>query len=417
MNAGFKTQPRTEPGRRFVALAENHAQEFAPQADQHDREASFVFENVETLQRSGFLSACLPEEFGGFGLTSAHDFALGLDRLARGDASTATSATMHLAISWTLNRVRKTLEAMGSPEQAAPLAGLLQQIGTAGIVLCDPVSEPGTDVLHPLAEGTRTAGGWTLSGHKIFASLSPASHLFLTTYRIQDGDGVFRLAMSLLPRDRAGVELQDNWNGLGMRASGSHDLKLDGCFVSDAEVMELGPWGQWNEPFLDLSMFSMLGLIGSFLGIAEAAHDLVSNQVRTRRKGPNGQLLAERYPFQHAVAENEIDLAAARSMLTCTGMTMDGFYEARPIGGVPQDELHALNKDLQCAKWFIMRKAIEIVDRSMTLSGGAGYLNSSPLSRFYRDVRAGPFMQPFSPNEAFEYIGKVALGLHPDIDT
>ena len=93
----------------------------------------------------------------------------------------------------------------------------------------------------------------------------------------------------------------------------------------------------------------------------------------------------------------------------------DAFFSQHPAGRVPLGELHTLMKDFQCTKWFVNRKAIEIVDRALTASGGAGYLNTSPLARLYRDVRAGPFMQLFSPNEAFEYIGRVTLGIDPHL--
>ncbi len=64
----FELKAVTEPGRRLVEIAEGHATDFATRTDQHDRENSFPFENMEALQKSGMMAACVPEEFGGLGV-------------------------------------------------------------------------------------------------------------------------------------------------------------------------------------------------------------------------------------------------------------------------------------------------------------------------------------------------------------
>jgi alkylation response protein AidB-like acyl-CoA dehydrogenase len=71
-------------------------------------------------------------------------------------------------------------------------------------------------------------------------------------------------------------------------------------------------------------------------------------------------------------------------------------------------------KDYQAAKWVVNRGAIDIVSKAMDLFGGAAYMATQPLARLYRDVRAGPFMQPFAAAEVRQYVGRVALGQLPE---
>jgi len=76
-----------------------------------------------------------------------------------------------------------------------------------------------------------------------------------------------------------------------------------------------------------------------------------------------------------------------------------------------RDQVVLAAKEGQLAKMIVTRNVIDVVDRAMTLSGGSGYMAASPLARMYRDVRAAPFMQPFSPLEIFEFVGRVSLGI------
>ncbi len=412
----FELKPVTEAGRRFVALAEEHAEEFAERADQHDRENSFPMENIEAMQKSGLMAATVPEEFGGLGLDSPHDLAVGVGRLARGDASTAIAANMHLTTGWVVTRIWRAGKAAGEEGRVRGPETLLRQIGAAQAVACVPGSEAGTDLRHPLTEATRSEGGWLVNGRKIFGTMSPAANVFFVILRVPNDDGSYSISNATILRGTEGMEIKDNWDALGMRGSGSHDVEFKDCRIPDAALFGREPWGTWTEMGLGIGTTGNIGLVAASLGIAESARDLIVEMVKKRRKAPSNRTLAERYPIQHTIAEIEIDLAACRAMLGRAGLAADSFFGQHAQGDVNMEEMHELQKDFQCAKWFVQRKSIEIVDRALTASGGAGYMTKSPLSRMYRDVRAGPFMQPFSPNEAFEYIGKVTLGLDPDID-
>src|SRR5262245_14028032 len=96
---------KTEPGRRLVALAEELAEQLAERAAVHDREASFPYESLAALKRSGYLRAPVPKELGGLGVTSLHDVVIASSRLARGDAALTIGVNMHLVFVLNVARV------------------------------------------------------------------------------------------------------------------------------------------------------------------------------------------------------------------------------------------------------------------------------------------------------------------------
>jgi alkylation response protein AidB-like acyl-CoA dehydrogenase len=101
-----------------------------------------------------------------------------------------------------------------------------------------------------------------------------------------------------------------------------------------------------------------------------------------------------------------------RGMFQRSGMVVEN-YPLEDYEGTILEQSHDAFVEVQALKTFANAAAIRVVDRALTMSGGGGYMTGNPLSRLYRDVRAGPFMQPLGVNDAYEYIGKWTLGVDP----
>jgi alkylation response protein AidB-like acyl-CoA dehydrogenase len=404
--------PLTEPGRRWVEIAESCVDGFAERAAEHDAAGSFPFESIEELRSNGFVAAQVPEELGGLGATSVHDWAVAMTRLGRGDGATAIAVNMHLLGTWRQVRVWEDAKARGDDALREALEPHLVAIGRGELLTCGTVTEPGTSLVEPRTTLTPAAGGegWVLNGRKGFGTMSPAADVIFVSARLAGAAGEDEVVTALVPKSSPGVEVLDNWDAMGMRASGSNDVEFVDVAVPADAVLPGGPFGELNPSFLTVFGPGVLGLSASFVGIAEAARASVLGMLRKRRRGADGTLLATRRQIQREFGELEMTLAACRAIVARAGTLLDDYFTAVPESEATMDGLLRMMREVQCAKQFVSSQAASVVDRALTLSGGAGYTAKSPLARMYRDVRASAFMQPFSPLEGLEYIGCVSLG-------
>jgi alkylation response protein AidB-like acyl-CoA dehydrogenase len=398
----------TPPGARMVALAEGLAADFATRAAEHDREGSYPFASVRALGAKGYLVAPIPEHLGGGGVESVHDVIIAASRLARGDASVAIGANMHLAGVLVLARRWRMAVAVGNARRAAAFAGSLEGIVRDGTVMAQAVSERSQDLTRPGTRATRTEAGWRIDGHKIFCTMAPAATVLSTAVTFTDDEGVERYGYAAIPPDTPGVTVHDDWDALGMRASGSNSVSFDGVELPASALRGGFPTGD-SPAFMERNLPAGLLHAAASLGIAESAHATVVTAL-ARRNGARDDARTKML-----AAENAIDLSASRAVLARGAVLIDAHYAAHPTDDGSDGELVDLFAETQLAKAFINEAAPRIVDRALALSGGAGYLNGSPLARAYRDVRAGAFMHPLGANRAYEFAARVALGLDPDL--
>src|SRR3954451_4842955 len=261
---------RTAAGARLLALADHLAEDFATRAAVHDGDRSYPHASIDALKDANYFAAPIPAEDGGLGVDCVHDLVAASSRLARGDASVAIGVNMHLVA--VLNMVRRWRIAVagGHVRRAAAFAASMRQIARERVVLAAAVSEPGQDLTRPKTTAERTSGGWRIEGRKIFWTMSRAATTLYTAVTFADEEGTERYGYALVPVDTPGVVVHDDWDALGMRASGSNSISLEGV-----ELPESGVRGGFRAgaplPYMERNLVAGLFHAAASLGIAESA--------------------------------------------------------------------------------------------------------------------------------------------------
>jgi alkylation response protein AidB-like acyl-CoA dehydrogenase len=397
---------RTDAGARLVAVAEELSNDLAARAPEHDRDGTYPFEAIDALWAAGYFAAPVPVDLGGLGVSSAYDLVVASSRLARGDASVAIGVNMHLVAVLNMERRRSMAVAAGQERRARGFASSLEQIARDGVVLAAAVSERGQNLTWPTTLATRTESGWRIDGRKLFCTMSPAATDLYVAVTYVDDEGTERYAYAMVPTGAPGVVIHDDWDALGMRASGSNSVSFEGV-----ELPEAGVRGGFRAgdalPYMERNLVAGLFHAAASLGIAESADAIA-------RRGIAGRINGDARPRMQ-IADNTVDLAAARAILARAATLIDDHDAANPASDASAEEINALFAEAQAAKAFVNEAAARTVDRALALSGGAGYVNGSPLARAYRDVKAGTFMHPLGANRAYDYLSRVALGEDPSL--
>jgi alkylation response protein AidB-like acyl-CoA dehydrogenase len=370
---------------------------FDERAPVYDRENRFFTEDLDDLRASGYLLAAVPVELGGSGLRLNEVMRL-QRRLAYHAPATAIAVNMHLY--WT--GLAADLARFGDDRCA-----FILREAADGHVFAAGHGEAGNDLalFASTTKAERVEGGWTITGRKVFGSLSPV-WTYLGFHAMDSSDPTApRVIHGFLPRDASGYRIERTWDAMGMRATSSDDTVLDGAFVPDELVPVVVPMGAAGADLFHLALMAwgLLGFGNVYTGAARRAYDIVVTSAKTRTSIGLTRTQAHHPEVQRGVAEMRMALEATEAYL---GAVCDEWS-----AGVDHGAEWPLK--IVAAKHFAVTRAFEVVDTALDLTGGSGVFKRSRIEQLFRDVRLGR-IHPLNRLGVYETVAKAALGVDPD---
>jgi hypothetical protein len=380
------TGPRnSDPVERALLLAPR----FSERAGLHDREASFPFENFKELSEAGLLALTVPAALGGGG-AGARDAARILGIFAKADPSTALVLSMHYIQHLVMAR---------SQRWPVRLARKLAKEAVEGVALINALrvepelGSPARGGL-PATIARRTETGWRLTGRKIYSTGAPILKWYAVWAKTDEPE--IRVGLFLVPAGLPGMRIEETWDHLGLRASGSHDVIFeDVAFPLDYEIDVRKP-EDWATPDFTQGILSAILVSSIYDGVARAARDWLVKFLKERVPANLGAPLASLPRAQEVLGAIEARLAVNARLIDSFSGDFDD--------GVLLDATEA-----SAIKLTVTNNAVAAVEDALSLSSNHGLTRANPLERHYRDVLCGRVHTP-QDDATRMTLGRLALG-------
>ncbi len=365
----------------------NQVRQFAeekvrPLVSKMDAEARMPRELIEACFELGIMGIEIPERHSGAGGTFFMSI-LAVEELARVDASLAVLVDVQNTL------VNNALLRWGSEDQRARYFPKLAGQWVGAYALSEAGS--GSDAFALSCRAVDKGDHYELTGRKLWITNAAEAELFVVMATLDPGRGYKGITSFLVERGFPGFAVGKKEDKLGIRASSTCELILEGCRVPRENV--LGEVGKGYKIAIETLNEGRIGIGAQMVGLAQGSFEHGVKYAQERQQF--GKPIAEFQAVQFQLADLATEIEAAR-LLT---------YNAarRREAGAP------FLKEAAMAKLFASRAAEPVTSKVIEVYGGYGFTREYPVEKYFRDQKVGQIYEG-TTNMQLLVIAKQVLG-------
>ena len=370
----------TEEEELFRASVREFAEgEVRPRVEQMEHASKLDQGLIKQCFELGLMAIESPEEYGGAGSTIFNAI-LAIEEIARVDASLSVFVDVHNTL------VTNAFMRWGNDDLKKKYLTQMAESKVGAFALSEAGS--GSDAFALKTRAIDRGDHYELNGQKLWITNGNEAEIFIVFATIDPEAGYKGITAFIVEKGFEGFSVGKKEDKLGIRASSTTELILDGCKVPRENV--LGEVGKGYKISIETLNEGRVGIGAQMLGIAQGAFEAAVKYTKEREQF--GQAIGNFQAVQFQLAEMALEIEATRLLV----------YNAARL----KDAGKPFLKEAAMAKLYSSRCAEAVSSKAIELFGGYGYVKDYPVEKFWRDSKIGAIYEGTS-NMQLQTIAKL----------